>query len=61
MAFRVKQETGLNGFRGLPEMKAQDIVSIDYEELPDGELKAVYVAKFRVSGPPAGLENFKGL
>lgn len=61
MVFRVTRETGLNGFRTLPEMQAQDIVTVDYEEQPDGISKALYVAKFRVSGPPTGMENFKGL
>lgn len=61
MAFRVTHETGLNGFRALPDMQTSDIVTVDYHELPDGELKAVYVAKFRISGPPSGMENFKGL
>ncbi|MBP9865301.1 MAG: hypothetical protein KBC91_02735 [Candidatus Omnitrophica bacterium] len=61
MAFRVTRETGLNGFHTLPEMKAKDIVTVDYEEQPDGISKALYVAKFRVSGPPTGMENFKGL
>ena len=60
MAFRVTRETGLNGFRALPEMKAKDIVTVDYEDQPDGIAKALYVAKFRVSGPPTGMENFKG-
>lgn len=60
VAFRVTRETGLNGFRSLPEMKAEDIVTVDYEEQPDGISKALYVAKFRVSGPPTGMENFKG-
>lgn len=60
MVFRVTHETGLNGFRALPEMRTKDIVTIDYEEQPDGISKAIYVAKFRVSGPPTGLENFKG-
>jgi len=60
VAFRVTRETGLNGFRSLPEMKAEDIVTVDYEEQTDGIAKALYVAKFRISGPPDGMENFKG-
>lgn len=61
MQFRVTQETGLNGFHALADMRPQDIVTVDYEEQKEGLLKAVYVAKFRIAGPPTGLENFKGL
>ena len=60
LPFHVTRETGLNGFRTLPDMQAQDIVTVDYEEQPDGIAKALYVAKFRISGPPTGMENFKG-
>ena len=60
LPFHVTRETGLNGFRTLPDMKTEDIVTVDYEEQPDGISKALYVAKFRISGPPTGMENFKG-
>lgn len=64
MPFHITLHTGLHDIRRLAEVKPEDIVTVDYEESPSGELQAVYVAKFRISGPPTGFKAavwpFKG-
>jgi hypothetical protein len=61
LIFRVDGETGLSGIASLKDLKAGQVVSIDYMRGKDGQLFIRRIAKVKLSGPPAGLENFHGI
>lgn len=61
MTFSVDDQTGLSGIEKLGELRAGQVVNIDYVE---GEKRRFFIrriARVKLSGPPAGLENFRGL
>ncbi len=59
--FRVDNQTGLSGFDKLQELRAGQIVNIDYVEGKGHHFLIRRIARVKLSGPPAGLENFHGL
>jgi len=61
MKFFADEQTGLSGFGKLQELRAGQVVNIDYVEDPKGRLCIRRIARVKLSGPPAGLENFRGL
>ncbi len=61
MKFIVDGQTGLSGIDKLQELRAGQVVNIDYVEDPKGRLCIRRIARVKLSGPPAGLENFRGL
>jgi hypothetical protein len=61
LTFRVDSETGLSGFDKLGELRAGQVVNIDYVEGEKHRLMIRRIARVKLSGPPAGLENFRGL
>jgi len=61
LTFYTDNQTGLSGFDKLPELRAGQVVNIDYVEGEKHRLLIRRVARVKLSGPPAGLENFRGL
>lgn len=61
LTFYVDDQTGLSGFEKLPELRAGQVVSIDYVEGEKRRLLIRRIARVKLSGPPAGLERFRGL
>ncbi len=61
LTFYVDNQTGLSGFDKLQELRAGQVVSIDYVEGEKHRLLIRHIARVKLSGPPAGLENFRGL
>ncbi len=53
--------TGLSGIEKLEELRSGQVVSIDYVEGEKHRLLIRRIARVKLSGPPAGLENFRGL
>ena len=61
LVFFVDNQTGLSGFDKLQELRAGQVVNIDYVEGEKHRLLIRYIVRVKLSGPPAGLENFRGL
>lgn len=61
MTFYTDHQTGLSGFNGLRDLRAGQVVDIDYVEGEKRRLFIRRIARVKLSGPPAGLENFRGL
>jgi len=61
LTFYVDDQTGLSGFNKLQELRAGQIVNIDYVEGEKHRLLIRRIARVKLSGPPAGLEKFRGL
>ena len=61
LIFYVDNQTGLSGFDKLRELRAGQVVNIDYVEGEKHRLLIRYIARVKLSGPPAGLEKFRGL
>ncbi len=61
LTFYVDDQTGLSGFDKLRELRAGQVVNIDYAEGEKHRLLIRHIARVKLSGPPAGLENFRGL
>jgi hypothetical protein len=61
LTFHVDDRTGLSGFEKLRELRAGQVVSIDYVEGEKHRLLIRRIARVKLSGPPAGLERFHGL
>ena len=61
MTFYADNQTGLSGFNGLRELRAGQVVNIDYVEGEKHRLFIRHIARVKLSGPPAGLEHFRGL
>ena len=61
MTFYVDNQTGLSGIDTLQELRAGQIVNIDYVEGEKHRLLIRRIARVKLSGPPAGLEKFHGL
>jgi len=61
MTFYVDNQTGLSGIDKLPELRSGQVVNIDYVEGKKHRLLIRRIARVKLSGPPAGLENFRGL
>jgi len=60
LTFYVDNQTGLSRFDKLQELRAGQIVSIDYVEGDKRRLLIRRIARIKLSGPPAGLEKFHG-
>ena len=60
LTFHVDDQTGLSGFDKLQELRAGQVVNIDYVEGKKHRLLIRYIARVKLSGPPAGLEKFRG-
>jgi hypothetical protein len=61
LTFHVDNQTGLSGLEKLGELRAGQVVSIDYVEGEKHRLLIRRVARVKLSGPPAGFERFHGL
>ena len=61
LTFHVDNQTGLSGFDKLQELRAGQVVNIDYVEGEKHHLFIRRIARVKLSGPPAGLEKFRGL
>lgn len=61
MTFYVDDQTGLSGIEKLQELRTGQVVSIDYVEGEKHRLFIRRIARVKLSGPPAGLEKFRGL
>jgi len=61
MTFYVDHQTGLSGIDKLQELRSGQVVNIDYVEGKNHRLLIRRIARVKLSGPPAGLENFRGL
>ncbi len=61
MTFYMDNQTGLSGIAKLGELRAGQVVNIDYVEGEKHRLLIRRIARVKLSGPPAGLENFRGL
>lgn len=59
LRFYLDNESGLSGFDTLKDLRAGQVVSIDYVELK-GRRYIRHMARIKLSGPPAGLEHFRG-
>lgn len=60
LVFYVDEQTGLSGIQKLRDLRSGQVVNIDYVE-EKGRFLIRYLARVKLSGPPAGLENFRGL
>lgn len=61
MIFHVDGQTGLSGIEKLTELRSGQVVNIDYVEGEKHRLFIRRIARVKLSGPPAGLEKFRGL
>ncbi len=61
LVFQTDQNTGFRENLDFSELKENDPVSIDYEENSEDILLALYVEKVQLTGPPDGVEKFRGL
>jgi len=60
LTFHVDNQTSLSGFDKLKELRAGQVVNIDYVEGGKHRLLIRRIARVKLSGPPAGLEKFHG-
>lgn len=56
--FQVTERTGMNGLKGVRELKPNDVLQIDYFKTANGSLIVEYMARVKMSGAPEGLEKF---
>ncbi len=61
LTFTLEKGSGLSKLKGLHELRAGQIVNIDYVEGDKHRLLIRRIARVKLSGPPAGLEKFRGL
>lgn len=61
LTFQMDNQSGLSGIEELQELRSGQVVTIDYVEGPGNRLLIRYLKRVRLSGPPPGLENFRGL
>lgn len=61
LTFYVDDQTGLSGLEKLTELRSGQVVSIDYAEGKKHRFLIRRIARVKLSGPPAGLEKFRGL
>jgi hypothetical protein len=61
LTFYTDGQSGLSGFEKLRELRAGQVVSIDYVEGEKRRLLIRRIARVKLSGPPAGLEKFRGI
>jgi|GEM_PF-951382 len=61
LTFYVDGQTGLSGIEKLQELRSGQVVNIDYVEGEKRRLLIRYIARVKLSGPPSGLEKFRGL
>ena len=59
LTFYVDHQTGLSGIETLQELRSGQVVNIDYVE-EKGRRYIRHLARVKLSGPPAGLEHFRG-
>lgn len=60
LTFTMDSQSGLSGIQTLPELRAGQVVNIDYVEGPQGRLLIRHLTRVRLSGPPVGLDKFHG-
>ena len=61
LTFYVDGQTGLSRLKSLDELRSGQVVSIDYVEGPQKRLLIRRIARVKLSGPPQGIEKFRGL
>lgn len=60
LTFYADHQTGLSGMDKLQELRAGQVVNIDYVENEKNRLLIRYLVRVKLSGPPAGVEKFRG-
>ena len=61
LTFHVDKASGLSKIEKLQDLRAGQVVNFDYVEGPKHRLLIRRIARVKLSGPPAGLEKFRGL
>ncbi|HOW58267.1 MAG TPA: hypothetical protein PLO78_00920 [Candidatus Omnitrophota bacterium] len=61
LIFFMDNQSGLSGIDKLQDLRSGQVVNIDYVEGEKGRLLIRHLVRVRLSGPPPGLENFRGL
>jgi hypothetical protein len=61
LTFYVDNQTGLSKIKSLDELRSGQVVSVDYVEGSQKRLLIRRIARVKLSGPPQGLEKFRGL
>ncbi len=61
LTFYADQHAGLSKLKSLDELRPGQVVSIDYVEESPKRLMIRRIARVKLSGPPQGLEKFRGL
>jgi len=61
MNFRMDGQSGLSGIQKLRDLRPGQIVNIDYVEGGKNLFLIRHIARVKISGPPDGLEKFRGL
>ena len=61
LVFYKDDQTGLSGIDSLKDLRAGQVISIDYVIGPSGRRAIRYLKKVKLSGPPDGLEKFHGI
>lgn len=60
LTFVMDEASGLSGIDRLQELRAGQVVNVDYVEDAKGRFCIRRIARVKLSGPPPGLENFRG-
>lgn len=60
LTFYMDKESGLSKLKSLEELRPGQVVVIDYTEGPKHRLLIRRIARVKLSGPPSGLEKFRG-
>ncbi len=61
LTFYVDDQTGLSGIDKLRDLRSGQVVNIDYVEGERHRFLIRRIARVKLSGPPSGLEKFRGL
>lgn len=61
LVFFMDNRSGLSGIKTLKELRTGQVVNIDYVEGSKDRLCIRRLERVRLSGPPPGLEKFRGL
>lgn len=61
LIFRADNQSGFSGIESLKDLRAGQVVSIDYVRDEQNRLFIRHITRMKLSGPPAGLENFHGI
>lgn len=60
LTFFMDHQSGLSGIKTLQDLRTGQVVNIDYVEGDHGRFLIRRLERVRLSGPPPGLEKFRG-